>query len=94
LPLEKGIVVCEGTVTARQARVDKEHWEFTNYRECLNSGAFTTVLAEAKKTVVNKLKDDIRFHELRIARLKNTLANVYALTENAAVWTDTRGDDP
>ena len=94
LSLEKGIVVCEGTVTARQARVGREHWGYTGYRECINSKDFTTVLVEAKRKVAAKLEDAILYHELCIKRLKSTLANVNALTANAEVWTDTKGDDP
>lgn len=93
-PIECGIIVCDGDVTAKRAKISEKFRSNTKQLTTFTGTEFTTSLSTAKTQVEHKLLDDIRYHELRIERLKSALKKTRELTDDAAIWSNTRGDDP
>ena len=92
-PLEYGVIVCEGTVTAKQAKIDKEYEGYTCFCRVFHSDEFYTGLDLAKSYVADALLDEIKFCETRIERMKWKLDKVRNLSAESPVWTRTGKDD-
>jgi hypothetical protein len=93
-PIESGLIVCDGNVTAKQAVVDRGHHSITHYNTHFSVHEFTTDLDKAKKIVADKISNRILYLEEQISDMKKSLEKVRALTEDTAtLWTSTAKEE-
>lgn len=82
-----GVVVADGEITAKQARIDPNRDHLTGYCRTFHFLDYVLDAKEAGEIATTRLMDQIAYHEEKIAQFQRMIMRLASLSEDTPTWT-------